>query len=1133
MLSVTKTNGTALARPYFSELVSSYPLPSIIFRLDNFEIASYNRHIVQLFGYGSGEFETLSLLQLFSEPDSLRLFRQAHSARDSQFCFEAVQSRKGGSSFNSEMHVSLLTSHPGWALATIIVKSSPVAAPELQNELRKYQTFIENSSEGIFCQEFLRPLPLTLSPEEMIAQMRDGSYISECNDAMAKMYGFSRADELKGTLISQLIDFSDEANTAFFHHFISNGFRVSNAVSHEKDQYGKDKYFLNNALGVIEHGELKRIWGTQQDITERRQTEEQLRLLANLVEQTSDVLTASDVNYYPVTWNKAAERIYGLTAEQVIGRDLRDYITIHYTNTTRDVIRRAIEDNGEWRGESYFVRPSDGKTVYLWIYFKALFDESGKHLGFLVSAVDISDRKEAESRLRESENRFREMADSSPVMIWMSDQTNTINYLNQKWIDFTGVNIVGKGTKGWASLVHLDDIAEAKSTFHKAFEARRPVTIVYRLLFADGSYRWVHDVSVPRFLADGTFIGYIGSVVDIQDQKEKENQLAYQAMILENVSDVIVTTDLQFRVRSWNSTAEMYYEMSEADAIGHKMSELIDFQFYETSLAEVISNLQTQDQWAGEASFVSKAGETRYFNFSLKGIYDEKGSKIGYLSTGRDITEKKIASEKLIKSEEFYRTLIADSLDGMLLVNNTGEITFASPSIRNTLGFDPEDITGRSMFNYVHSEDLVWALQSFEKELIEQPEVKFIVIRLLKKNGDWCWCMVRGHNLLANPAVGSIVIYFHDDTLRKQASEALKESERKFRSLVRDLQVGVFLSGADGSTQMCNNALCELLTMPEEAILGSNIYDLLFNDMIDERGEPIATGDGPLTKALHTKETVNGFVVGVLHPVTRERTWIMVNAEPILDEHNELKHVVCSVMDLTERKALEKQLVSEQITRHKELTQASIDGQEAERREIGKELHDNIGQQLTTVKLFLDMAKGPAENSANEMISLALKGVSDLINEIRTISRSLVPSTLQDLGLVESIKELTDSISRSQVITINFGWKGFEESRLPENYRLALFRIVQEQLNNIVKYAKASSVDVSLSTENGQAILNVKDDGCGFDLRKVRRGLGFKNIKNRAELLGGKKEIFTSPGKGCQLRVTLPLPKPVMTEILQ
>jgi signal transduction histidine kinase len=228
-------------------------------------------------------------------------------------------------------------------------------------------------------------------------------------------------------------------------------------------------------------------------------------------------------------------------------------------------------------------------------------------------------------------------------------------------------------------------------------------------------------------------------------------------------------------------------------------------------------------------------------------------------------------------------------------------------------------------------------------------------------------------------------------------------------------------------------------------------------------------------------------------------------------------------MNLTERKKLEQRLICEQINHQKQLTQATIDGQEKERTEVGKELHDNIGQQLTTVKLYLDMAKSGAASPSNpELLDMALKGVSDLINEVRAMSRSLVPPTLRDLGLIDSLHELVSSISRVQVITINLHYEGFEEESLEENKKLMFFRIIQEQLNNIIKHANATRATVSLAATTKAILLQIKDDGKGFDPKTVCKGIGFTNIRNRAELFGGKLEIISSPGKGSTVKVSIP-----------
>lgn len=979
--------------------LDAYPLPAWVVDAENFQVYFANQAAAALYGYSLAEFQADTILPLFAGDSKVQFFQKwSLRGEASRLNGPYQHCKKNGEPLSVELFASAVTIHNKSFYQLTITDNQ--AQQNLLEERNRYKTYIENSSAAIYCHEFKKPVPVTISVEDFIARLKIDGAISECNKATTEMYGFACTSEVIGLLPSQLMDLDDAINTNFIKSFMANGFKTLNTETYERDKEGNAKHFLNNAIGVVEDGFLKRIWGTQ---------------------------------------------------------------------------------------------------------------------------IDITERKQAEKNLIESEKRFKEVADSAPVMIWMSDENDRITYLNKEWLEFTGEDISGVGASDWFSFVHPDDYTKAKEQYETAFREKKKATLIYRLRRKDGVYQWVHDVSIPRFLNDGSFVGYIGSVVNIEEQKKKEEQLRYQATILENVSDIIVTSDLNCVVKSWNKAAEDFYGIQEKDCLGKLVTEVIQLDYQAIERDEVVAQLFETGIWKGEAAFRDKEGQVKYVLNTLSLVVNDKGERTGVLTVGRDITGRKIAEQKLQQSEEFYRTLIADSLDGIILMDAQGRIKFCSPSVKNVLGFAVEEVEGRSGFEFVHPEDLAWAVESFEKEVIENPEVKFITVRLRNKKDEWVWCLVRGHNLLNNPQINSIVIYFHDDSLRKQASEALKESEKRFRSLIRDLQVGVFLCDKDGTIIMCNTALSRMLSVPEEAITGKNVYAVLPNDTIDEKGELIPRHKRPLMLTLQSKKTVKGAALGLLNPVTKERLWIMANADPILDEAGEIKHVVCSAMDITERKRLEQKLIADEIKHQKQLTQATIDGQEVERREIGKELHDNIGQQLTTIKLFLDMVKTTASGGSLEMVNMALKGVTDVINEVRLMSRSLLPHTLKDLGLVDSVSELVDSMGRTQSTKIDFSYDGFKESLLPENQKLTLFRIIQEQLNNIARHAGAKNIAIRLKNDLYNVALEIRDDGKGFDKKKVRKGLGFTNIRNRAELFGGCADVLSKPGEGCILKVSMPV----------
>ncbi|KAK6020490.1 histidine kinase, partial [Ostertagia ostertagi] len=149
--------------------------------------------------------------------------------------------------------------------------------------------------------------------------------------------------------------------------------------------------------------------------------------------------------------------------------------------------------------------------------------------------------------------------------------------------------------------------------------------------------------------------------------------------------------------------------------------------------------------------------------------------------------------------------------------------------------------------------------------------------------------------------------------------------------------------------------------------------------------------------------------------------------------------------DITEQKKLSHQLIEQEVQKQKQLVKAAIDAQENERKEIGRELHDNISQHITTTRLYLEVAMEKAEGDVLSMIKLAHKGLQNTVVEIRRLSQSLVPPSLSDIGLVESIEDLCTPLKTTHAFEIEFVHDHFEEARLTDNMKLMIFRIIQEQ----------------------------------------------------------------------------------------
>jgi two-component system sensor histidine kinase UhpB len=226
--------------------------------------------------------------------------------------------------------------------------------------------------------------------------------------------------------------------------------------------------------------------------------------------------------------------------------------------------------------------------------------------------------------------------------------------------------------------------------------------------------------------------------------------------------------------------------------------------------------------------------------------------------------------------------------------------------------------------------------------------------------------------------------------------------------------------------------------------------------------------------------------------------------------------------DVTERILLENELNEQRMIRQRQITEAVIVAQEKERTEIGKELHDNVNQILGASNLYVNTAMTDDE-MRQELLERSTQLISRAINEIRKISKSLITPGLREIGLLESIEDITDDMKMAKGIHIQLDIHNIIESEVDEQRKLTLFRIIQEQLNNIMKHAKATEVLIRLSIEGQDIVLTVVDNGIGFDISRHRKGVGITNIISRTELFKGKVDIQSKPGDGCVLTVKLPL----------
>ncbi|MBP8245049.1 MAG: PAS domain S-box protein, partial [Chitinophagaceae bacterium] len=355
-----------------------------------------------------------------------------------------------------------------------------------------------------------------------------------------------------------------------------------------------------------------------------------------------------------------------------------------------------------------------------------------------------------------------------------------------------------------------------------------------------------------------------------------------------------------------------------------------------------------------------------------------------------------------------------------------------------------------------------------------------------------------------------VLVLVHDSSEKAEAERKLRDSEVKYRTLVEKASDAIFIVDFTGKIKVVNPAGCQLAQYDEESLLHRTIFEFTIGEDLNRlplQFQALAEG-----KTVTTERKLRRKDLSVID--------VEITASRISEDR-----FLTFVRDITARKMIERELLSSR-EEFRQLSNYLENIREEERVNISREIHDELGQQLTVLKM--DISRLGKELPVNEKFeqdkSEILAFTNAVISTVRKISSSLRPSLLDDVGLVPAIEWYCKDFSKRTGIQTNFQ-AGIQDLKLEEKIKTGLFRIFQESLTNIARHAGASQVQVSLDVKNQSILLLVQDNGKGFNQEEIaaKKTLGILGIRERAVMMKGDYTISSAPGKGTTTTVLVPL----------
>jgi len=977
------------------------------------------------------------------------------------------------------------------------------AEESLRESEQKFRTIFDNTSDGMFLFDL------------------EAKKFSVCNKAWLKMLGYTQ-EEFMNLAIE---DLHPKEDLPFIYlqieEFAKGGKGIRNDIRFKR----KDRsiFFTDLSPDLITLGGKRHILIDIKDITERRRSEELLRKERDRAQKYLDIagvmLVAIDSEQRVGLINKKGCEILGYSEEEIIAKNWFDnFLPEKIREEVRAVFEKII--SGEIDSLEYYENPiltKNGEERLIAWHNTALMDDKGKVIAALGSGEDITERKKAEEALRESEDRLRLAQVSANVGIWdWNVQTGQLAWTEEleSLYGYIPGTFPGNYT-GFSDRVHPDDLVYVEARRDEAVATHRPFDFDFRILLPSGIVRWVNCKGAAKYDETGAPLRVFGVNIDITERKKAEEETKKFKTISDKAGYGVAISDIEGNLLYCNNSFAEMHGYTADELVGKNLS-----IFHNKEQMKIVERLK--EKLRQEGSYVAeevwhKRKDDTIFLSLMNGtlIKDENGEPLFMAATAIDITEHKKAEEALRESEEKYRDLFENAREAIVTLDLKGNITGVNKLVEE-YGFKRKELIGKSSFDFSTEKYRSKSVKEFEDLVrgvpvegkVEVITPKGNVIAEYKSNP-----IRRGGQIVGAQSI------LTDVTERKKAEEALKESEKKYRTLIENVPQKIFLKDKDSVYVSCNENYAQDLKIKPEEITGKTDYDFYTKELAEKyRADDRKNMESGKVEDIEEKYIQGG-----------KEFWVHTVKTPVKDDKGNIIGVLGIFRNITEQKIAKQKLIEDQVKLKSLASQLTL-AEERERRRIAGELHDRISQSLAISKIKLEaLRKSGYGEKLDKTLEEICNSIGQTIQDTRTLTFDIGNPILYELGFETAVSHwLTEQIQNKHKIKTEFEDDG-QVKNLDDDIRVLLFRSVQELLINIVKHAQASKVKVSIRKADNHICVEVEDNGIGFEVEKSAHvpaktyGFGLFSIRHRLEDLDGHLEIESKPGRGCKVTMTAPL----------